>query len=549
MITVLVRPLRSLLLALLLALLHVVSCPLFLVAQDVSTGPSPLPINTTPSYYLRGASNDTVGSITRLHVAGYRRTPAGLSFNVVLTDQFGNARSAAAAGGSWVIRSGCRGETMATPHVPIVTETAWQFDTPPTAAYVLIDHSLTSSNLAPAVLQSLADRAAGFMGIDSIGIATFDHELFEVSPIDAPFRAGPRCDGLPQQLPAGIPAVYRALRHGISVLGSREGSRDDSPAGSTSVVVLVTASNDVASLGMSVRALVEQARSADVAVVVIAVGPDVRGYEYRYLTAATGGCFYRLEAADAESAVDVLREVLYSAKHHTDVFVARDSVRCTEELFIVGWQSDSTSHVIADTIMVPDVVPELVTNRAVLALFADTTNQGVEDYAAVLQMIAEDLDADTTRVLQLVGHVSPDVRSNHDDRAGERVAVVADALIAAGVRPQQLRVRSDGSRRPLFYLQTDGTQRLLNNRVEAYYLRDADLPYTVLVGQYASEEQALEWVNTWTGRGYRSYMEPILDGRSPAYQVRLWGFSTLQAAESAAQLASKKYKAPIVTVE
>lgn len=537
MITVLVRPLRFLPLALLL----VVSCPLLLVAQDVSTGPSPLPINTTPSYYLRGASNDTIGSITRLHVAGYRRTAAGLSFNVVLTDQFGNAHSAAAAGGSWVIRSGCRGETMATHHVPIITETAWQFDTPPTAAYVLVDHSLTSSNLAPAVLQSLADRAAGFAGIDSIGIATFDHELFEVSPVDAPFRAGPRCDGLPQQTPAGIPAVYRALRHGISVLGSREGS--------TSVVVLVTASNDMASLEMSVRALVEQARSADVAVVVIAVGPDVRGYEYRYLTAATGGCFYRLEAADAASAVDVLREVLYSAKHHTDVFVARDSVRCTEELFIVGWQSDSTSHVIADTIMVPDVVPELVTNRAVLALFADTTNQGVDDYAAVLQMIAEDLDADTTRVLQLVGHVSPDVRSNHDDRAGERVAVVGDALIAAGVRPQQLRVRSDGSRRPLFYLQTDGTQRLLNNRVEAYYLRDADLPYTVLVGQYASEEQALEWVNTWTGRGYRSYIEPILDGRSPAYQVRLWGFATLQAAESAAQLASKKYKAPIATVE
>ena len=508
-------------------------------AQDVSTGPSPLPANLSSSYYLRGVSNDTLAAVSRVHVAGYRRTPAGLSFQVVLTDERGNARSPKQAGGSWVIRSGCRGETMAALHAPIVTENTWQFDTPPTAAYVLVDHSLMSSNLAPAVLEALSDRAAGFAGMDSIGIAIFDHELFEVSPIDAPYRAGPRCAGLPQQPPAGIPAVYRALRHAISVVGSR----------GSSYVVLVTASNDMASLGASVRTLVEQARSSDVAVVVIAVGPDVRGYEYRYLTAATGGRLYRLEATDAASAVDVLREVLYSAKQHLDVFIPRDTVACTDELFVIGWQPDTSDVVLADTIMVPDIVPDLATNRAVVALFPDTTNQGVEDYAAILQMVAEELMADTSRVLQLVGHVSPDVRSNHDDVAEDRVAVVVDALREAGVLRQQLRVRSDGSRRPLFYLQTDGTQRLLNNRVEAYYLRDADLPYTVLVGQYDAEELALQWVETWSGRGYRAYMEPILDGRKPAYQVRLWGFSTRQAAETVAQLATKKYKATAVSVE
>lgn len=508
-------------------------------AQDVSTGPSPLPANLSSSYYLRGVSNDTLAAVSRVHVAGYRRTPAGLSFQVVLTDERGNARSPKQAGGSWVIRSGCRGETMAALHAPIVTENNWQFDTPPTAAYVLVDHSLMSSNLAPAVLEALSDRAAGFAGMDSIGIAIFDHELFEVSPIDAPYRAGPRCAGLPQQPPAGIPAVYRALRHAISVVGSR----------GRSYVVLVTASNDMASLGASVRTLVEQARSSGVAVVVIAVGPDVRGYEYRFLTAATGGRLYRLEATDAASAVDVLREVLYSAKQHLDVFIPRDTVACTDELFVIGWQPDTSDVVLADTIMVPDIVPDLATNRAVVALFPDTTNQGVEDYAAILQMVAEELMADTSRVLQLVGHVSPDVRSNHDDVAEDRVAVVVDALREAGVLRQQLRVRSDGSRRPLFYLQTDGTQRLLNNRVEAYYLRDADLPYTVLVGQYDAEELALQWVETWSGRGYRAYMEPILDGRKPAYQVRLWGFSTRQAAETVAQLATKKYKATAVSVE
>ena len=125
--------------------------------------------------------------------------------------------------------------------------------------------------------------------------------------------------------------------------------------------------------------------------VVIAVGPDVRGYEYRYLTAATGGRLYRLEAADAASAVDVLREVLYGAKQHLDIFIPRDTretMECTDELFVIGWQPDTSDVVLADTIMVPDIVPDLATNRAVLALFPDTTNQGVEDYAAILQMVA-----------------------------------------------------------------------------------------------------------------------------------------------------------------
>jgi len=215
----------------------------------------------------------------------------------------------------------------------------------------------------------------------------------------------------------------------------------------------------------------------------------------------------------------------------------------------VGWQVASSDTLLADTLMVPMQEREYMTARAVLAVLPDTNEVGLKQHYALLTQVAEDLLEDSSKVLQLVGHVSPDVKSDHDERALERAGYVSAFLQANGVRPSQIRIRSAGSREPMFYLQQDGTQRLLNNRVEGYYLFSADLPFTIAVGQYATEEQAEDWVQTWVDRGYKAYFEPIVVDRAPAYRVKLWGYETENAALVDARIVRTKHQAPFAVVE
>jgi len=415
--------------------------------------------------------------------------------------------------------------------------------TPPTAMEVLVDHSLTSDGSAADVLHGIRDIIPGFIGTDSVGVSVFDHQITELSPVTAPYLLAQRIDAASIGASDGLPGVYGALLHGLRVL---EGRSDDSKA-----LVLVTASDDMTSLGISTEDIIGKARTEGVTLYVIKVGYSAQGYVYRYLTGATGGRLYTIEREDVPDVVHILREILYGIKHHVELFVPQrfDSVACDDLLFSVGWYDTDADTLLADTVMLPVRDRVYATKRAVVAAFPDTNEVGMREYYPVLTLLAEDLMADSSKVVQLIGHVSPDIKSDHDERALERVGYVAAFLQAAGVPSEQIRVRSAGSRQPLYYLQLDGTQRLLNNRVEAYYLYSADLPFTVTVGQFATEEQAEENVKLWTERGFRSYFEPIVIERSPTYQVKLWGYATEAQAMVDARTAKAKYNAPFAIVE
>ncbi|MBK6418654.1 MAG: SPOR domain-containing protein [Ignavibacteria bacterium] len=174
------------------------------------------------------------------------------------------------------------------------------------------------------------------------------------------------------------------------------------------------------------------------------------------------------------------------------------------------------------------------TSPAVVATFADTTEVGLQSYYPILASMAEQLMSDSTVRIELVGHVSGDIKGNADDRAYERAEFVQGFLVAYGVKKKQIVLRSDGSRRPLYYLQLDGAQRLLNNRVEARYLVADDQPFTITVDQVATEEQAGKLADIWEQRGYKAYFEPAVINRSPVYRVKLWGYRTVAEAQKEA---------------
>jgi len=85
--------------------------------------------------------------------------------------------------------------------------------------------------------------------------------------------------------------------------------------------------------------------------------------------------------------------------------------------------------------------------------------------------------------------------------------------------------------------------------VEAYFLMASDLPYTITVGQYATESQAEEAVATWQDRGFKAYFDPVVVKREPAYQVKLWGYGTREDAEKDASRVKRKYHVTSTVVQ
>ena len=123
---------------------------------------------------------------------------------------------------------------------------------------------------------------------------------------------------------------------------------------------------------------------------------------------------------------------------------------CDDLLFSVGWKTDDTLY--ADTIMLPVKERAFETTKATLAVFKDTNEVGIQEFYGLFTLLAEDLMASPEKSIMLVGHVSPDVKRNQVKRGLTRAGYVKEFMVAYGVNPAQIKVRSEGARKPHYYL-------------------------------------------------------------------------------------------------
>jgi hypothetical protein len=483
---------------------------------------------------MRGAAEQASEPVA-FRIIGARSSSAGITVEALALDANGNALAASQLGGSWSVAAGCRGDVLKEGTQPIIEQMQWTTMTPASQVAVFVDHSLTSEGVAPDILRSLRNVLPSVMGRDSVSVTVFDHDMLQISAAAPTYEAADRCSGDSLGAPTGIPAVYTAMMSGLRILGDKSAE--------SKALIIITASNDMASLTYTSSDIVRRAKEAGAAIHVVKVGTAAQGYVYRYISASTGGRLYTIEIEDAADAAQIVREIMYGMKEHLEIFVPmrRQEGTCDDLLLRVKYVDGAVE--LADTILIPIRERSFRTTRAVVAAFEDTTDRGLREFYPILAVLAEDLMSDSTKRLQLVGHVSTDVKGDGTERGMERAGFVRDFLMGYGVRSEQIAVRSDGKRKPMYYLQLDGTQRLLNNRVEAYYLLPDDLPFTIIVDQVDSEEQAESQVNTWTSRGYKAYFDVVVDKRTPSYQIKLWGYKTRTEALDATAVLKRKYNA------
>ena len=500
--------------------------------DDVTTGPGSSSSGKTSSRYLRGVAPEE-SAPALLRILGGHVTTAGISLQAIVLDSSGLEVSHLGLPGKWTLEWGCADRNRYEAMEPIV-----QGPLPPRSAVnhyqIMIDNSLTSQGLLTAIAPSVREVLSGYSESDSFSISTFSQTTTEVCGWELAVDASRSLAETKLSAPKGIPAVYTAMMSGLRVF--------DKKSTTNNILIFVTASDDLASLDVSVNDVVRYAKQRGVTMYVIKIGTSVRGYPYRYISEATGGRLYSIHSTSADGIDSVIKEILLSRNNHAEVFATKFHPSTGCPTLQVHLLYTHNNRVIADTFSIPvSTVPFRRYNGAIVAAFDDTTDSNIQEYYSGLTLLASNLMADTLRRIRIIGHVGSEITSNATRRGFERARHVADFLKALGVRDEQIEIQSRGSSKPMFLEQVDGTQKMLNNRVEALYITPADDPYSIVVDYVVSEQIAGTKVTDWEKRGYKAYFEAALNDGRPEYEIILWGYKTREAAQKAASELRSKY--------
>lgn len=512
-----------------------------LTAQDVLTGPSGMGTSAVPSSYLRGVSSDTTVRPHTLRVLGTRRDGEDVRVRLAVLDSLGNLLPVATTKLSVTADLRCRDVA---PTRMIATTLEDVRSNAGGTTVILCDNSLLAGSRPRAIVSSLRDVLPTLSPQDSVAVVIFDHDILELTPLTTPLSAAEACvpEAVPE--PDGLCASFAAIRTGLAMTADHTGPR---------TVILITESDDNASFLTSTGDIVRRARELDATIHVLRIGTQSRAFPYRYISSATGGRLTSLPLNRVGDVGAAVRELIYGAATFVDVRLQVGSVplgSCGESAWLVCNIEDlaAATPVRSDSILLSLSDLEYRTSPTFVATFADTTDVGIRNFYPLLATMAEEMIADSTLRIELIGHVSDDITSNADVRARERAGFIRDFLNAYGVRKSQMQIRSEGSRRPLYVFQNDGTQRLMNNRVEARILAPETYPYTVTVNQVETEEMAYAEVRRWEKQNFKAYFELLIVNRAPVYRVKLWGFRTIEEAQKAAASA-KKLKAKSAIIE
>lgn len=504
--------------------------------QQIATGPSPLAPSDIPSAYMRGVTADTAAVPTALRITSVRAMGDSIRGEAILLDSNGNFLRGADRRGGWKFQARCRADDAATSTTyGVPNELAWSSGTAPVTAVLCLDNSAASNGTARKVVQGLRGALSGIVGGDSIAITVFDHDMLEIVPMTSTAQAAEQC--IPDSVPKaeGLSAVFASAYAGLSVLTDH--------VISNRALILVVSSDDNASISYACADVVQRARAMNASITIIRIGTTAAGYVYRYMTNATGGRFYQLAADKAADVGPIVRESFYDRKQRYQFTVPMPASDgdCADVSVAVTYARDGQE--LADSVRLPLRDRQYRSSYTAVAAFQDSTDAELRSYAPTLVTLGEQLLDDTTKSVELVGNVSTDYGGDAYKRGMERAQAVATYLKTYGVRPSQVSVRSDGNARPLYYLQLEEWQRMLNNRVEMHWLTADQEPFTIVVEQVVSEELAAKSVDLWEARGYKAYFEPVVVNRAPVYRVKLWGFATQQQAAAATAEIKKKYNA------
>ncbi|MBX3044821.1 MAG: VWA domain-containing protein [Candidatus Kapabacteria bacterium] len=510
--------------------------------DEISTGPVGANVkNEKPSFinsdYLRGVQS-AKGSANMKSLKIMRYYYPFESRNVVrayslILDEFGNYISGLSEKESGFVTinafSGCIDSPK---NSPVTGFTENRIDESiPVDYIILLDNSSIASdyfpinNIIEKFVKSLSDD-------DRFGLYLFNQNFKEELPLT-------RADEIMKLSflfkEKGLSAIFKSLKYSIDLLNkSSDNSRKK-------VIVTIAYSTDNASIIYDRNDIIDLAIDSDIPIYVLGIGNAVDSYSLSSLSTLSGGRYYPVEDAAIENIQLILNEILYAQKanYQFDIPVPA-SGNCDTKVANIEFVTYQNR--IHDTLKFPDIRPRHEFKYMAVASFDERDTTVTDDYLEPISMLADVLNKNPDLSIELIGNTSIEGGDKYCYNLGlKRAQAVRRQLIISGADPSKIRVSSDGSNNPVYYIQESHWMQYYNRRTELRWLDPELLPYEIIAQISETETDALSKVEDWEDKGYRAYYERYLQNNIPVYRVKIWGYKDQKSAEKIAGKLTKEY--------
>jgi hypothetical protein len=487
-------------------------------------------------YFIGYDKSQKDASLMQTSLRILRTIPEKGEMHAAVIDEYGNFIPSLDSSQTWNYLTRCGDGTIDTAFA-FVEQMQLSQDTAHFAITLCADFAMYMKQYEPELRNSYTTFFEHIPPKEIVSFVPFDHRLREsFQNIEA--------YNVPKYLPfeqfdnlGGMTALYKAMQYGMNIVNTQNSLQK--------ILVIVSGGAESASLVYTIDDIVQKAQQNNIIVYTIGVGSGADTYPLKYLADATGGVAYLLTGEEiAQTLPSVLEEIANSLKMYYRIVPPESVIRkrqaCNDAMYAALQPMPFVLPSRAVALSLPRQV--YYPTHQVLATFSSSSNMIEEKFESQIYALATLLIDNPDKKIQLIGHSSTDGSDRTNKAVGmKRAETVKQSLVQLGVPPSQIRIRSAGSRTPIYYFESEEWQATMNRRVELRWLDPALYPFELTAGISYTEEEAIQRANLWAERGYNAEYELINLNGTTAFAIKLWGFRSEAAAQAEKQEIRKRY--------
>lgn len=508
----------------------------------ITTGTSQIS-DMTPSFlkseYFSGVIDHTANVNPRsFRVVSHKIEKNSIKLNLLVFDEFGNFIKGLdnnSKFGNEMVAALVDLPSANTTNLNVQSFKKYQHETQNIDIAFLLDNSAIAGDYYP-IFDNIKSFTKGLSNKDRVMFRSFNQKINTSVALQNADKFNNFIRSVGIEKAGGFSAIYKS---GLATLQSFASE----PTDNKQIFVLIAYSTDNASINYDRNDMVNFAISRGIPIYVIGIGNAVDTYSLKYLCDYSGGRFYGLEDSQINDLTKVLNEISYSVRKGYELSLSYSVNENSTDKFRNLIISHSTIvPKSADTVKIPLTKEKQFFRYQAVASFEQRDTVLSRDFDETIAALAGVLSDYPDRTIELIGNSSIEGNEEQSSKlALKRAQEVRRRLIELGANPSKIRVRSDGSSNPIYYLQNSYWAQYYNRRVELRWLNPENLPFEIITGVKNSEYEALMQVEEWENIGYRSYYDRILHNNIAVYRVKIWGFKTQKDAEDIATKLANRF--------
>lgn len=396
--------------------------------------------------------------------------------------------------------------------------------------HILADNSAAAERNIE-VLKALKDFSTEYRLVDKYSFAWFNNS--EYLEYNLPQDENVSFNSIDNPMPNGFNSIFK---YTFNYLNSPESSISEL----NNILIMFLFSSDNASIFYDAEDVAKLAKQTGTAIYPITIGTAVNSHSLKYLAEYSGGRLYSIDDNSIESIKNIVHEIVFAQKSYFELRFDNQEFMDNKPL-VLSLQKGETK--LMDNFRLIGKPEAQFADYQAIAGFGFKDTVVSPGFLPAINDLANVMKSNPSITVELIGHSG--IEGNEAvtyELALVRAQIVRRMLLAEGVPSSQIRVVSEGSSKPVYYMENFSWQSVYNRRVELRWIVPEQLPFEILAEVCPSEEQALTKVESWEKIGYKSYYERFLKNNNPQYRVKIWGFATESEAEEIVTKLKVKHK-------